>query len=163
MIRHARRSVALVALAWVLAGCGAAPSMPAALGGLPQMHALQGEEAIREINRLHGKSVPSRDGFVAHYERDGAMAMLYVSQAYLAPIARWQFSRMVEGIRRGESSAEGRFFQLKVREEGGLTLYSAVGLGQVHYFYRSGARIVWLATDPEVAHRTLADVVRLVR
>jgi len=150
-------------LALLLAACAAPPPIPSALGGLPRTHTLQGGDALREINRLHGKSIPSRDGFVAHYERDGAVAMLYVSRAYLGPIARWQLSRMVAGIRRGASNAEGRFTHLKAREQDGLALYSALGLGQIHYFYRSEATIVWLAADPEVARQALADTVRLMR
>lgn len=153
----------VVLLALLLAGCGAPPAVPLALGGLPRTHAVQGDDALREINRLHGRSIRARDGFVAHYERDGGVAMLYVSRAYLEPMARWQLSRMVEGIRRGESNAEGRFVHLKTRERDGLTLYSALGLGQVHYFYRSGRTIVWLATDPRVAEPALADAIRLVR
>lgn len=157
------RGAVLVALALLLAGCADSPAIPPALAGLPQAHAVRGEEALREIGRLHGKSIASRDGFVAHYERDGAVAMLYVSRAYLGPIAGWQLSRMVEGIRRGSANAEGQFFHLKAREQDGLTLYSALGLGQVHYFYRSGAVIVWLAADPRVAREALADTIRLVR
>ena len=163
MIRRARHGLVLLALALLLAACAAPPAIPAALGGLPRTHVLEGNDALGEINRLHGKSIPARDGFVAHYERDGAVAMLYVSRAYLAPIARWQLSRMVERIRNGASNVEGRFSHLKAREQEGLMLYSALGLGQVHYFYRSGAAIVWLATDPQVARPALADTVRLIR
>ncbi len=137
--------------------------MPASLGGLPLTHTLRGEEALKEIARLHRRKIPSRDGFVAHYQRGNAVAMLYVTQAYVDPIARWQLSRMVEGIERGASNAEGAFFHLKTREHRGLTLYSAVGLGQIHYFYRSGATLVWLAADPVVARSALDETVRLVR
>jgi hypothetical protein len=153
----------LLALALLLAACAAPPPIPPALGGLPRTHTLQGDDALREINRLHGKSIPSRDGFVAHYERDGAVAMLYVSRAYLGPIARWQLSRMVKGIERGAGNVEGPFTHLKVREQEGLVLYSALGLGQIHYFYRSGTTLVWLAADPGVARPALADAVRLIR
>src|SRR5574341_695590 len=95
----------VVLLALLLAGCGAPPAVPLALGGLPRTHAVHGDDALREINRLHGRSIRVRDGFVGHYEQDGGVAMLYVSRAYLEPMARWQLSRMVEGIRRGESKA----------------------------------------------------------
>jgi hypothetical protein len=78
-------------------------------------------------------------------------------------MARWQLSRMVKGIRKGEANAEGQFFHLKAREQDGVALYSALGLGQIHYFYRSGPLIVWLAADPSVAQAALADTVRLVR
>jgi hypothetical protein len=163
VIRHAHRGWLLLPLALLLAACAGPPAVPPALGGLPRSHELRGKEALSEINRLHRKSIPARDGFVAHYERDGAVAMLYVTRAYLGPIARWQLSRMVDGIQRGRANVEGQFTHLRSREEEGLTIYSALGLGQVHYFYRSGATLVWLAADPEVARPALADTVRLVR
>ena len=70
---------------------------------------------------------------------------------------------MVDGIGRGAANTEGRFTHLKARTEAGIPLYSALGLGQVHYFYRSGPAIVWLAADAEVAREALADTIRLIR
>jgi hypothetical protein len=163
VIRRARTGGLLLLLALLLAACTAPPPVPSTLGELPLTHTLQGDDALQEIGRLHGKRILARDGFVAHYGRDGAAAMLYVSRAHAGLIARWQLSRMVEGIGRGASNAEGRFFHLKAREQDGFTLYSALGLGQIHYFYRSGATIVWLAADPAVARQGVADTVRLIR
>jgi hypothetical protein len=152
-----------VLLAAALAGCNAPPPVPSVLGGLPLTHALQGDDALSEVSRLHGKRVLARDGFVAHYERDGAVAMLYVSRAHLGVLARWQLSRMVKGIEQGQANAEGRFFHLKSRERDGLMLYSVLGLGQIHYFYQSGATIVWLAADPPIAGAALAEAIRFIR
>jgi len=146
------------------AGCGRLPDVPPSLAGLPVTHTTQGAEALAEIGRLHGKRILVRDAWVAHYERNGAVAMLYVSRSYLGgPVARWQFSRMADGIGRGTANAEGRFTHLRARNEAGIPLYSALGLGQVHYFYRSGPAIVWLAADAEIARGALADTIRLIR
>ena len=161
----ARRAAGPVGLAllFLAAGCGRPPDVPPSLAGLPLTHTTQGAEAIAEIGRLHGKRILLRDAWVGHYERDGAVAMLYVSRSLLGPVARWQFSGMVDGIGRGAANTEGRFTYLKARNEAGITLYSALGLGQVHYFYRSGAAIVWLAADAEIARGALAETVRLIR
>lgn len=158
-----QRALGMSALALALGGCGELPVIPRSLGGLPLAHALQGEEALKEVKRLHGKGILAAGGFVAHYERDGAVAMLYVSSAYAGPIARWQMAKMVRGIEKAQAGAKGPFFHLKERAEGGLTVYSVLGLGQVHYFYRSGAAVVWLAADPAVVRTALADTLRLVR
>ena len=153
--------VALGLAAWL--GLGRPPDVPPSLAGLPLTHTTQGAEALAEIGRLHGKRILLRDAWVAHYERNAAVAMLYVSRSHLGPVARWQFSRMVDGIGRGAANTEGRFTHLKARTEAGIPLYSALGLGQVHYFYRSGPAIVWLAADAEVAREALADTIRLIR
>jgi len=160
--RPAAIALPLVALL-LLAGCGAVPEIPPALAGLPLTHSTRGAQALEDIARLHRRTILARDGFVAHYEGDRSVAMLYVTRAHAAPVAWWQFSKMVQGIERGSPNAEGRFFHLKAREQDGLTVYSAVGLGQIHYFYRSGSAIVWLAADPRVARVALGDAVRLVR
>ncbi len=33
-------------------------------------------------------------------------------------------------------------------EVGGRSVFVTEGLGQVHYYYQSGSRIIWLATPP---------------
>ena len=163
MTWRVRLALGFLALALLLGGCSAPPPIPRSLGGLPLTGALQGEEVLREVGRLHGKRILARDGFVAHYGQEGTAAVLYVSTAYVGPLARWQLSRMVRAIKRAQSSAKGPFYHLKTGEEGGLTLYSALGLGQIHYFYRSGTAIVWLAVDLTVARAALADTLRIVR
>jgi hypothetical protein len=89
------------------------------VGELPLTHSPQGDDALRQISRLHGRRVLARDGFVAHYERDGAVVMRHVTRAHATPIVRGQRSRMVKGIERGRSNVEGRFFHLKAREQMG--------------------------------------------
>ncbi|HBH04102.1 MAG: hypothetical protein A2W08_15745 [Candidatus Rokubacteria bacterium RBG_16_73_20] len=162
MRRPAGVTLALLGLL-LLAGCGAVPEVPAALAGLPLTHSVRGERALEDIARLHRRTILARDAFVAHYERDERVAMLYVSRAYATPLAWWQFSKMVQGIERGTPNAEGQFTHLKARQQDGLTVYSALGLGQVHYFYRSGPAIVWLAADPIVARPALDETLRRVR
>jgi hypothetical protein len=162
-LAQAARLLLVLALPLALAGCGARPEIPEALAGLPRGHVVEGREALASITRLHGKSIRARDGYVAHYEGDGGVAMLYVTRAWLTPLATRQVARMADGIERGRANAEGQFTHLRAREQDGVTLYSALGLGQVHYFYRSGATVVWLAADAPVARQALADTLRHVR
>ncbi|MBI4269810.1 MAG: hypothetical protein HY615_05705 [Candidatus Rokubacteria bacterium] len=162
MRRPAAIALPLVALL-LLAGCGAVPEIPPALAGLPLTHSTRGARALEDIARLHRRTILARDGFVAHYERGERVAMLYVTRAHAVPLAWWQLSKMVQGIERGTPNAEGQFSHLRSREQDSLTVYSALGLGQIHYFYRSGPAIVWLAADPRVARAALGDALRLVR
>jgi len=148
-----RIAIFLTAVALWLAGYGGAvrAEPPKGLGDLKLLHALQGKEALREINRLHGKEVGGEDGYVAHYEKEGAVAMLYLAQASSTAQAARQLKQMSDRIRRGDSP----FYHLKTSKRGEITLYSALGQGQIHYFFQRDSRVLWLAVDAPVAKRTL--------
>jgi hypothetical protein len=140
----------------VLAGPGIAASaleVPQALAGLPLAHSQQGAEARGEIERLHGKSIPIRDGYVAHYGTQPPVAMLYVSQARDEKLARQQMEQMTTRIR----ASNGPFTHLRESTRFGMTVYSTLGQGQVHYYFRRGATVVWVAADPVIAQQALAD------
>lgn len=136
------------------------PPVPPEIGGLKLAHYLKGEEALREIERLHGKKINVKEGYVAHYEGRESKAMLYISRASSGPQAKGQIKRMAERIRKGGTP----FYHLKESAlADGIDLYSAIGLGQVHYFYRTGNKVVWLAADPPVARSALSSLLKAVR
>ena len=148
----------LTALALLLAGYGGAvrAEPPKSLGDLKLLHALHGKDALREINRLHGKEIDGNDGYVAHYEKDGAVAMLYLAQASSTAQAARQLKQMSDRIQRGDSP----FYHLKTSRQGEITLYSALGQGQIHYFYQRDSSVLWLAVDARVAKRALAALLQ---
>jgi hypothetical protein len=130
--------------------------MPQELAGLALVHSQQGAEARVEIERLHGKSIPIRDGFVAHYGTQPPMAMLYVSRARDEGVARQQVEAMTRRIR----ASNGPFTHLRESTRFGMTVYSTLGQGQVHYYFRRGVTLVWVAADPVIAQQALADAAK---
>lgn len=140
-------------LAFFLSGYAQAAQLepPKTLGTLKLAHALRGKEALQAIDRLHGKALAGADGYVAHYERNGLVAMLYVSRPAESSMTGAQIERMATGIRTGRTP----FAHLKSYERNGTTVYSALGEGQIHYFYRRGADVTWIAADPPVAKDVL--------
>ena len=151
-------AVFLAALALLLTAYGGVvcAEPPKSLGDLKLLHALQGKEALREINRLHGKEVGGKAGYVAHYEKEGAVAMLYLAQASSTARAARQLKQMSDRIQKGDSP----FYHLKTSRQGEITLYSALGQGQIHYFYQRDSSVVWLAVDAPVAKQTLAALLQ---
>ena len=129
---------------------------PRELAGLSLAHSQRGAEARAEIEHLHGKSIPIANGFVAHYGTEPPVAMLYVSQARDDKVARKQVEQMTARIR----ASNGPFHHLRESTRFGLTVYSTLGQGQVHYYFRRGATVVWVAADPTIAQPALADAVR---
>ena len=136
---------------------GAAPQLqpPVSLGDLKLLHASHGKEALEEINRLHGKDIGAKAGYVAHYENEGAAAMVYVAEASSTDQATRQIDQMRARIQRGDTPFSG----LKTLTAAGTTLYSVLGQGQTHYFYRQEANVLWLAADAPVAKQSLAALV----
>jgi len=130
--------------------------VPQELAGLPLAHSQQGAEARAEIERLHGKGIPITDGYVAHYGNQSPAAMLYVSQARDEKVAQRQVEQMTTRIR----ASNGPFTNLRESVRFGMTVYSTLGQGQVHYYFRRGAVVVWVAADPTIAQQALADAAR---
>ena len=149
----ARGKVGLAVSALFLAAHAQAAQLepPKTVGALRLVHALRGNEALQAINRLHGKELAAAEGYVAHYERNSLVAMLYVSRPASPTMAAAQVERMATGIRAGKTP----FSHLKSSDSYGTTVYSALGQGQIHYFYRRGADVIWIAADPPVAREVV--------
>ena len=157
------RTLALTVLAAsaVLAVAYAQPPLepPASVGELKLSHALRGKEALQAIDRLHGKQLGETEAYVAHYEKGGLVAMLYVSRPARRSDAQARIAKMVAGIGAGKTP----FFHLKSSERNGTTVYSALGEGQIHYFFSRDADVIWLAADPGVAKEAAEAVLRAGR
>jgi len=146
-----------VAVALVAYGGVARGEPPKSLGDLKLVHALQGTEALREIDRLHGKEVGGTEGYVAHYKTNGSVAMLYLARAPSAAQAARQLGQMRNKIKKGGSS----FYHLETSKKRGITLFSALGHGQIKYFYQLNTGVRWLAVDPPVAKQALAALLNM--
>ena len=57
----------------------------------------------------------------------------------------------------GEQQVFFHFRQMIIEER---KVYFAVGMGQVHCFFQKGAKVIWLAVDPQLAKEAIKDAVR---
>jgi len=109
---------------------------------------------VAEVTRLHGKAFPVSSGAAAMYSgHAGAMVMLWVSGAPLAPMAARMVTEMEAAIAAGDSP----FTPVGVRGIDGRSVYELSGLGQRHFYFRSAALVVWLGADETVAEAALAE------
>ncbi len=153
---RSRRALAGVALALALAGglAQAAPRLPGRLAGLAATRVARGAEGIAEVRRLHGRGFPMESGTVAVFGRDAAT--LWVAEARSARAARVLVRDMAARIGEGRSP----FTPLPARSHRGREVHPLSGLGQRHFYFRSGARVVWLAADSARAETALAEALR---
>jgi len=119
----------------------AAPSLlPQSLGGLPLQEFSSGEEAIAEINKLHGKELPITDGYVGSYSDGTKSLTLWVAQSE-SDGPEELLQQMLEALRKGRTP-----FSAPRRVEGlEREVYSTEGLDQTHYIWTEGNLLIWMA------------------
>jgi hypothetical protein len=129
--------------------------LPDQLAGLPLASTSTGQQAVAEINRMHGLNFPLLSGAVGRYGGDG-QATLWVSEAQSASLASQMLEDMAAKIAQGSSP----FKPADVRLDGGRKVYELEGLGQRHFYFQSRAFLVWLAVDSDLVERALGEVLR---
>ncbi len=134
------------------AQAGEAP-LPASLAGLPLGRAVYGEQALFEIEQLHGKTLPLASAAVGQYGAGGE-ATLWVAGTPSSVSATLMVRKMERLIETGDSP----FRPEETRQVKGRAVYVLIGMGQRHYYYRSGSLVIWLAADSAIAEQVLTEV-----
>jgi len=118
-----------------------APSLlPPVLGGLPLQDFSSGEEALAEINRLHGEELSITDSYVGNYS-DGARSVTLWIAGSEDPDGLLR--QMLGKINEGET-----LFSIPQGVEGlGREVYLSEGMGQVHYIWVEGDLLIWMALE----------------
>lgn len=134
------------ALERAVASPGPAP-LPRSVAGLGLAEELAGPEAVGNIARLHRQAFPLSAAAVGTY-RDGThSATLWVSESPLSPLARQMEQAMEQAI----ATTPTPFVPEESRRVDGRLVHVLGGMGQRHYYFRSGNLVVWLAIDRPLA------------
>jgi len=127
--------------------------VPGQLAGYDLDQVMSGEEAIAEIDALHGEGIPVAEAWVAHYQGNSTV---WAARATDTEQAAQLLDRMVRGIQKGTSPFSG----LTQRRFKGISVYTVSDGRQTHFFYQQGDRVVWLATPPGAEDAFLAAAVQ---
>jgi hypothetical protein len=130
---------------------GHALSLPPTLGALQLYREINGSEARRAIEQLHGKDVADAENLIGWYGGDSATATLYASEYSDAQKAALIYARMSATIEKGE----GGFGHYVLSQINGRAVSQCLGMGQVHYFFAHGQVLYWLAVDLDQGNRAL--------
>ncbi len=131
---------------------GEAPTPPE-LAGLTRTALITGPTAVTAIHQLHNSQFPLRSGAVAQYGRQNEIT-LWVAGAPLALMAQRMVDVMEEQIQGGETP----FQPLATRTIGGRTIFDVDGLGQRHFYLRSGAFVIWIEVNYDLAEDALSEL-----
>ena len=117
---------------------GPAP-LPGEIAGLPLRGRVVGVPTLDELSWMHGQEFQLNQGAVGSYGE----ITLYVAGTPLSFMA----GRMIRDMRDRIASADTPFTLLAERDYGRRTVYELAGMGQKHYYFRSGNLVVWLAVN----------------
>jgi len=157
-IVHGLRVLLFAALLLLLTACGSPDvPLPQSIGTLRLEKVQSGEEARQEIDRLHGKQIDFKRGYIGFYGAENSSAQLWLSEHSSEREAAEAVERMARSMTQGKQQSFWHFRQIVIEER---TVYFAVGMGQAHYFFPKGSKVIWLAVDPQLAKGAIRDAVR---
>lgn len=132
-------------------------TLPKSFGLLQLEWVESGEAARKEIDRLHGKKLKFRKGYIGTYGNKDKKAKVWVSEYESKADAKKEIERMAQGIKKKGGKVFRHFQLISV---GGERVYFAVGMGQAHYFFQKGVKAIWLAVDQSEGKETVNNYIR---
>ncbi|MCL5962641.1 MAG: hypothetical protein M1358_25575, partial [Chloroflexi bacterium] len=129
-------------------------AIPQKLGAVTLLNAVTGQDALNNLSELHGKGVGITGGWVGHYQ---ARATVWVGEATDEKGAVQLLDAMVSRISAGNAT----FRDLRSAIVATQQVYSVTGLGQNHYFYQKGNKVIWLALPTNKPEDFLRDALQL--
>ncbi len=133
--------------------------LPQSVGSLTLQKLQSGEEAKQAINRMHGKELSFKRGYIGIYGGEHGKGTLWVSEYDSEEGAVEDLKKMVQMIRTGDQKTFGHFREMSIE---GLPVYLVLGMGQAHYFFQKGMKVIWLAVDPSLAKETIRDLIEKI-
>ena len=114
-----------------------------------------GADALAVIQQMHGKGFELAGGAVAHY----GDATVWVSRSLDAQGAADMTIAMRDRIEEGRSA----FTPTGTQQVDGRLVYALTGMGQTHFYWQAGDKVVWLAWPADRAQQDLAELVHAIR
>lgn len=134
-------------------------ALPQTIGSLRLQRLQSGGDARREIDQMHGTRLNYRKGYIGTYGEGKKRAKLWVSEYESKKKATGELEKMVLKMRGGKQKSFWHFQEIFIDS---VKVYFVVGMGQTHYFYRKGEKVIWLAIDPDQAREAIRDVLQKI-
>ncbi len=133
------------------------PLAPATLAHLLATKQVSGNDAMQSIQTLHGTDFGLVDGSVTTYGEQNAT--LWVSVSDSPESAGELITRMSLRI----SSGGTPFMMREMLNFNERDIYSLEGMGQLHFYFQSGNKVIWLAADEPIAEQALQEALAFYR
>lgn len=147
-----------ILLCLLLSGCKEPPSGPPFdpnIEGLNLVKWVEGDDAIKAINKLHGMPVDIVKGFIADYQSTGGKVTIWVSEALSRELAKKQMATMIHKMKSSTRSPFGHYRTLHKKD---FSVISFDGMGQVHYVFKDNKWVYWISADKMQIEKILQHV-----
>ncbi len=132
-------------------------TLPHDIAGLSLTDTMTGQQAMKEVSKLHGLNITIQDAWIGHY--GGQKAIVWISQSPGDNDADYLLNAMVVKISQGNEY----FKDFEERNMEGQKVYTvAASDGQRHFFYRSGNRVIWIAAPLGQETAFIEEALRLL-
>jgi hypothetical protein len=128
------------------------------VGALKLVQLIEGNEAQKQISRLHGQSISMADGFIAVYQGSGEDKMtIWVSVHKDSKEAEALIAKM-----HGKIDTVASFQNHQDLDISGNVYHFVTGMGQSHYFYYRGNDAVWIGIASPEEMKILSEVIHML-
>jgi hypothetical protein len=118
---------------------------------------IYGEEAINVIDELHGLDVAPEENIIAEYG-ENPKDLLYISRYNTKEQATESLQLMINKM---IETDEGPFTHIRTLPDYEDSVYISIGMGAIHYIYRSTKYILWLQTYQEIGRELPSELLDL--
>ena len=129
----------------VLLGCSSGIDIPTPknIGERQRERVVSGQQAAQVVNRMHGRSVATDANVIAEYGNGQNKDILYISRYAETEAAQKAFELMIVKMKGTQKTP---FYHLKPIGKYSKKVYMTLGMGAVHFIYRSGSHLLWYQT-----------------
>jgi hypothetical protein len=125
---------------------------PQSLAGFPLVDYLTGAEAVTEIQSMHMGDFQIGQAIVSSYGTGNIL--LWVADAGSPGASTSLLDQMAAVIGDGGTP----FAPTGIYEFSSRQVYGMEGGGQLHFFFQSGQKVVWLSAEPTAAEQALIEL-----
>lgn len=130
---------------------------PSQVAEMNRIEVIAGEQALNSVSMLHGKDIPMKQAYVATYQGQGNQEMtLWYSETNNPQDAQLLFQSMDEKMPNSEAFKDYKTVKLDNQDYKFVT-----GMGQDHYYWLIGNRVLWIAVQGSDSLKVLKEIIPL--
>ena len=129
--------------------------VPSSLAGYALADQTSGEDAVAEIQNLHLGDFQVQDAYVASYGTQNVV--LWTADAGSDDGAQALLTAMDNAIM---NAADGQLSMMGVFVFSNRQVRSLDGLGQLHFYFQSGRKVVWVSADYGMAEQAVQEALQ---